>query len=134
MDDKTLAQKIRQFVRDLLGSRLVEHLEAQLFLQQSLYESRLNERDQEIARLRQEALRLTAKFEEYELDPSYFWWLAQRGKASPPASPDLHSLSEVPTPKTWREIQVEHYAREEAELQESNHGVQDSGRGEIVRE
>src|ERR1700690_381578 len=128
MNELTLAQRIRKFIRDLFGSRLVEHLETELFRQQSQYDARLLERDQEIAELRQEALRLRAKFDEYELDPSYFWWLAERGRksAAPPPNPDLHSQSEVSAPKSWRQIQDDWYREQASE--ESTNGVPDSGR------
>lgn len=131
MTELTFAQKARKFVRDLLGSRLVEHLETELFHQQTMYDARLNERDQEIAQLRQEALRLRAKFDEYELDPSYFWWLAERGKRTPPPDDNIHSVSEVPAPKSWREIQTDWYRQQASE--ESSNGVPDSGRVEVVR-
>ena len=128
----TFAQRARKFIRDLFGSRLVEHLEAELFRQQSFYEQRLLERDQTIAELRQEALRLQAKFSEYELDPTYFWWLAQRGRTPVPANSDSHSFSEVPV-STWQQIQDEWYKRQEESSKESPNGVQNSGRNEELR-
>lgn len=130
--DATLASKIRQWLRDLFGSRLVEHLEEEKFRQQRVYEERLDERDREIARLQGEIARLTTKFDEYELDPSYFWWLAQRGRSTPTRS-DSNSLSEVPAPKSWADIQREHYEREERELKESQNGVPDAGRNQELR-
>ncbi len=132
MNELTFAQRIRKFIRDLFGSRLVEHLQAELYRQQASYESRLLERDQTIAELRQEALRLTAKFSEYELDPSYFWWLAQRGRVQTP-QPDSHSSSE-PTPLTWAQIQAEHYRQQEEAPKETSNGVSDSGRSEELRQ
>ena len=134
MDDKiSVAQKIRRTIRELFGSRLVEHLEAEKFLQQSLYEARILERDQEIDRLRQELATLRGKFSEYELDPSYFWWLSQRGRSSPAPPSDSHSVSEVSAPKTWRQIQDEWYAAQETP-EETTNGVSDPGRSESVRQ
>jgi hypothetical protein len=131
LDDKTLAQKIRQFVRDLFGSRLTEHLETEKFHQQTMYEARLLERDQTIAALRQELLRLQAKFDEFELDPSYFWWLAQRGRSTLPPRSDSNSVSEVPA-STWQAIQAEHYRKQELP-EETNDGLSNAGRGEELR-
>ena len=109
---RTVAQRIRQTVRDLFGSRLVEHLEEEKFRQQSVYEARLAERDAEIVRLRSEALRLQAKFDEFELDPSYFWWLANRTRKPN----DTHSIPDTSAPPTtWDQIQAEHYRRQAEE-------------------
>ncbi len=128
----TVGKQIRKFLNELFGSRLVEHLQAELYRQQAGYEQRLQERDQIIAELRQEALRLAAKFSEYELDPSYFWWLAQRGRTLTP-QPDSHSSSE-PTPLTWAQIQAEHYRQQEEAPKETSNGVSDSGRSEELRQ
>lgn len=138
MDDKiSVARRIRAFIRDLFGSRLVEHLEEEKFRLQTVYESLISDRDRQIAELKEEITRLQSKFTEYELDPSYFWWLAQRGRPSPTPR-DPNSLSEVPDGyKSWAQIQREHYDAEELAARtskESSNGVQDSGRVEAVRE
>ena len=109
----SFAEKVRKFFRDLFGSRLVLHLETELLSQQSSYETRLNERDQTISDLRSEVRELKSKQEQLELDPSYFWYLANRSqtrKPAPSADPILDtSVSE------WQRIQNQWYTEQETE-------------------
>lgn len=62
-----IAQKIRQFLRDLLGSRLVARLEEDLLRLRADYDARLNERDETIADLRDQLAQLRAKLDTYEV-------------------------------------------------------------------
>jgi len=125
----TKAESFRNFFHQLFGSRLVQHLETELLKQQSDYESRLLERDQLIGDLRSELQRLRSKFEEMELDPSYFWYLANRSqlKREPPKYSDPVTDTAA---SEWHRIQAEHYRREaEEEAAEANkNGVSNSGR------
>lgn len=124
----TFAERVRKFLRDLFGSRLVLHLETELLSQQSQYETRLNERDQLISDLRSEVRDLKSKQEQLELDPSYFWYLANRSQSRRPAPPSADPILDTSVSE-WQRIQNEHYAREEAEaLKEHSNGVSNGGR------
>src|ERR1035437_8644523 len=68
MDEQggTLAKNIRQFFRDLLGSRLTAHLEIEMLRLRTDFEQRLMEKDVTIAGLREEKQMLLSKVATYE--------------------------------------------------------------------
>ena len=67
MDEQSLGARIRQFLRDLFGSRLVDQLETELLRIRNDYESRLHERDEVIAEQRSRIAQLDGKIDRYEL-------------------------------------------------------------------
>jgi len=91
MEKLRKAERIRQCLRDLFGSRLVEHLEEEKFRQQSVYEDRLAERDAEIVRLRSEALRL--KLSSTNLNSTH---PTSGGSPTAPVNPTIHTLFQIP--------------------------------------
>lgn len=116
------AEKIRKWFHDLFGSRLVVHLETALLKQQSEYDQRLNEKDQIIVDLKSELQRLRGRFDELEMDPSYFWMLASRSKSK-------NAFSSFPDPipdtsvSSWRKIQEDWNRQQEAEeIKEAENG------------
>lgn len=60
-------QQIRQFFRDLLGSRLNAHLEEELLRLRSDYDTRLQERERTIAEQREELIQLRSKLDRWEM-------------------------------------------------------------------
>lgn len=61
-----MANRIRMFLRELLGSRLVERLEEDLLRQRQDFEARLQDKDQVVADLRTEKATLLGKIIMYE--------------------------------------------------------------------
>ncbi len=67
MANETLAQKVRTFVRDLFGSRLVATLELRVIEIQQEHEHRVADKDDLIASLRSDLAKALAKIETYEI-------------------------------------------------------------------
>jgi hypothetical protein len=115
MDEQNLATTIRQFLRDLLGSRLTSHLEDELMRLRSDYETRLLERERTISDLREQLSSLSSKVDRYELVllplSSPIGSLFSPKKSS--ASPNLQATTEPP-PTRWEEIQAD-WERQQAE-------------------
>ena len=61
-----IAQRIRAFLRELFGSRLVARLEEDLLRLRADYDQRLNERDETIADLREQLTQARGKLDTYE--------------------------------------------------------------------
>jgi hypothetical protein len=108
-----MGKRIRQFLRELLGSRLVEHMEVELLRLQSDLQQLRQDKDEVIADLRNEKAALTAKCAIFEfsvnqkvgIDPS------QRT----PKRPSFSSFEE-PRPMTrWQQVQMEHEKQLEKE-------------------
>lgn len=58
--------EIRQFLRELFGSRLNAHMEDELFRLRGDYDTRLQEREARIAELKEQVLHLAEKIDRYE--------------------------------------------------------------------
>src|ERR1019366_979915 len=63
---ETVGARIRQFFRELLGSRIAEHLEVELLHLRQDFEQRLQEKDLLVATLREEKQLLMLKVTAYE--------------------------------------------------------------------
>ena len=125
---------IRLFFRGLMGSRVAETLELENMRQRQIYEHRLQERDGQISELREERDRLRAKFDEYEADPTYFWWLSQRAatRARIDKPPVFEQDTEPPTSSSWQAVQADWYRKQAEEAaKEKNNGVSEQGRTEV---
>jgi hypothetical protein len=101
-----MGKRIRQFLRELLGSRLVEHMEVELLRLQSDLQQLRQDKDEVIADLRNEKATLTAKLAIFEfslqqkvgIDP------AQRSARKP-----SFGAFEEPRPMTrWQQVVAEH--------------------------
>jgi hypothetical protein len=119
-DEKMSGQQIRQFFRDLFGSRLAETLEEAALRQREQYEYRLQEKERVIVDLRADLTELRAKCDRYEL--------ALVPLVSPagdflrgPQPPPLQPLTE-PDPTSWAGIRAAHMR---AEFGEEKDGVQE---------
>ena len=131
------ARDIRRWFTDLFGSRLVDRLEEDLLRLRADYDSRLNERDQTIADLRAELQRFRLKQDEYELDPSYFWWLAHRGQRERQQKTGTLEAVSGPAEGSWQWVQQQHYKQQEEEAareQEIKNGIPSQGREEVQQQ
>jgi len=106
-EGESLAKRFRQFFRDLLGSRITEHLEVELLRLRSDFEQRLQEKDNLIASLREEKSLLTSKIAIYEttLMPYASRMGAEVVAYQKPTKPAF-SFVDVPAPKSrWQQVQ-----------------------------
>lgn len=116
----TIAQKIRQFLRELFGSRLIVELELSAHALTEQYEARIQERDIVIADLRDQLAQVRAKIEMYEL---VLIPLSNSGGnvLNRRPAPVLEPLTE---PVGWAAIQSKWERDQEAEaLEEKQNGV-----------
>jgi hypothetical protein len=107
--------QIRQFLRELFGSRLNAHMEDELFRLRGDYETRLQERETRIAELKEQVSQLTSKVDRYELvllpltSPMGQFFAPK--KERPPLVPAEDG------PKSWQEVQLEWDAEQAKEAQ-----------------
>lgn len=109
----TIAEQIRQFFRDLFGSRLIQRLEYDLLETRNDYERRLAEKNELIDALRAEIMSVRAKMELWEqvIIPV----ASPVGKLFSPKREQTFEAITGPEPGSWAWVQAEH-ARKEAEL------------------
>ena len=106
-ESRSIAKRIREFFRDLLGSRITEHLEVELLRLRTDFEQRLQDKDQTIASLREEKSLLMSKITTYEMTIMPY---ASRAGAEvvayqKPKKPAF-SFVDVPAPKSrWQQVQ-----------------------------
>ena len=106
-ESRTIAKSIRGFFRDLLGSRITEHLEVELLRLRSDFEQRLLDKDNTIASLKEEKHILLSKLTMYEMTLMPY---ASRAGAEvvayqKPKKPAF-SFVDVPAPKSrWQQVQ-----------------------------
>src|ERR1700690_3252884 len=67
LQEETLGARIRLFLRELLGSRLVSHLEVELLRLRNDMDERLFDKDRIITELRSEKAEMQSKLTSYEL-------------------------------------------------------------------
>lgn len=123
------AKKIREFINDLFRSNLVTRLEYDILHQQSQYEDRIREKDEEIGRLRTQIVALNNKIDDYMSDPSFVWWLTQRNQAPRTHTPQQIPSVDTPRASTWQEIQADWYRK-----QEESNGVPVERRSEELQQ
>ena len=109
-------KRIRQFFRDLFGSRVSEHLEIEKIQLRQDYEKRLLEKDTQIASLREEKALLTSKITVYELTllPHASRSGAEVVAYSKPKKPSFSFVDTTPVKSRWQQYQ-EDYAKAEEE-------------------
>ncbi len=108
-----MGSAIRQFLRDLFGSRVISSLELQLLQLRQDFEKRLQDKDQVITELRTERAIMQGRMMIYEntIMPLASRAGAQVVAASNPAKPKPNFPAElmVDRPKTkWELVQDEH--------------------------
>jgi hypothetical protein len=117
------AKAIREFFKDLFGSRLIARLEEDLLRLRSDFEQRLMERDQTIAELRTEKAGLLAKTLVYErtIMPLASRQGAEIVAATKPIKPNFGlDFNAPPVLSKWQQVQADHERRlaEEEKLEQ----------------
>ena len=109
-DVPTVGSHIRQFLRELFGSRLVERLETDLLSLRNDYDQRLHEQSLVISSLRKEKSQLVAKVALYEiaLMPLQTRAGAQVVASQSPKKPSFAEEFDFPTKTRWQILQEEH--------------------------
>jgi hypothetical protein len=117
-----LGKRIRQFFRDLFGSRITEHLEIELIQLRQDFEQRLQDQGLVIAALQEEKALLNAKIIVYE--NTVMSHSSRMGaevvayqKPKPP-KPNFSFVDIPPTQSRWEKVQQEHDAKIAQELKE----------------
>ena len=120
MENETIGARIRQFFRELFGSRLVSRLEEDLIRLRQDFESRTQEHQILVASLREEKQMLLSKVATYEnvIMPHSSRAGAEVVAYQKPTKPAF-SFMDIPAPKSrWQMVQDEHDAQMEKEIEE----------------
>jgi hypothetical protein len=121
-EDSMNGASIRDFFRELFGSRLVESLELQLIQLRTDFAARLQDKDNTIASLRELMAAMEAKITRYEcvIMPTASRAGAELVKEAQPAKPNFgiaDDWSNLPQVKTrWQIVQDAHEAEIAAEI------------------
>lgn len=116
---ETWGARIRQFFRELFGSRLVEQLQEDLMRLRNDRDQQLHDKDQVILSLREEKQLMMSKLAAYELTlmPHASRQGAEYVKTVKPLRPDF-SFVDIPAPLTkWEKLQQDHEAQMQKELE-----------------
>ena len=115
-DVESIGKRIRQFFRELFGSRVVEHLETELVQLRQDFEKRLQDKDQSIASLREEKALLMSKIAMYEMTimPHSSRIGAEVVTYNKPKKPSFAFVDTGHTKSRWEQYQEDYY-KEEAE-------------------
>jgi hypothetical protein len=121
-----VGERIRMFFRQLLGSRLTEHMEEELHRLRGDYETRLRERESYIADLKAMIQEQKAKIAEYELVLIPLTSGNILGGRKPPNV----SMEPIVETGTWAAEKANYYKQQEEEAlkEQSNAGIE--GRAE----
>ena len=106
---------IRQFFRDLFGSRIVEHLETSLIQLRQDFDQRIQDKDKEISALKEEKALLTSKITIYEMTlmPHASRAGAEVVAYSKPKKPNFEFFDSIQTKSRWEQYQEDYYKSEE---------------------
>jgi hypothetical protein len=109
-------KSIRQFLRDLLGSRLAEVMQTEILRLQMENQQLRQDKDQTIAELRSEKAQLAAKVGMYELNINQRVGIDPTRKRA--EKPSFASFTSPKVKTAWQAEQEEHDARIAKELME----------------
>jgi hypothetical protein len=109
-------KSIRQFLRDLLGSRLAEVMQTEILRLQMENQQLRQDKDQTIAELRSEKAQLNAAVLTYQLNINQRVGIDPTRKRA--EKPSFASFTSPKVKTAWQAEQEEHDARIEAELAE----------------
>lgn len=114
--------EIRNFFRELLGSRLIERLEVDLQMQRVDFDLRLQDKEYVIADLRMEKQQLLSKIALYELTimPRASVQGAEVVGYQKPTKPNFSKemFLSPPPMSSWQKVQFEHEERMKREVEE----------------
>jgi hypothetical protein len=115
-EKQTLAQKIRQFLRDLFGSRLVSTLELRVLEVQQECERRVADKDRVIEMLQSDLATVRAKLE--MLETVVIPVISPVGNLFKP-KPDKQTFEAMtgPTPGSWAWVQAEWDRKQREEIE-----------------
>jgi hypothetical protein len=115
-----LGKRIRQFFRDLFGSRVTEHLEVALVQLRQDFERRLQDKDVMVSSLREEKAMLMSKITLYELTimPHASRTGAEVVAYQKPKKPNFSFVDVPPEKSRWERVQDEHNKQMAEELAE----------------
>jgi hypothetical protein len=114
--EETYGARIRQFIQELFGSRLTAHLEDEITRLRNDHDRALQDRDTQIAVLREEKQLLMSKITAYE-----FAVLPRTSRAGAeviayqkpaPPKPNFSFADLPPTKSKWEQFQENYYAGE----------------------
>ena len=109
-------KSIRQFLRDLLGSRLAEVMQTEILRLQMENQQLRQDKDQTIAELRSEKAQLAATVSLYQMNINARVGIDPTRKRA--EKPSFASFESPRVKTSWQAEQEEHDARIEAELAE----------------
>jgi outer membrane protein TolC len=113
---QTLAHKVREFFRDLFGSKLIQRLEMDLLMARSDLQQLRQDKDEVIAELRSEKAQLMATVALYQVS------INQRVGIDPtrkrPEKPSFANFNSPPAMSSWQKEVAEHDAQISKELAE----------------
>ena len=115
---ETAGAKIRQFLRELFGSRLIATLELDLLRLRQDFESRLQEKDRIIASLREEKQQLNSKIVVFEntVMPHSSRMGAEVIAYTKPTKPNFTFIDSGQPKTKWQAYQDEYYKAQAAEI------------------
>ena len=116
----TSGARIRQFLRELFGSRITAQLELDLLRLRQDFEERLQDKERTIATLREDIQRLNSKVATYELSilPHSSRLGAEIVASQKAAKPTFAFEGLAPTKTKWQMIQDQHDEQMRKELAE----------------
>jgi hypothetical protein len=106
---ETFGALIRQFFRELFGSRYTQHLEEEILRLINDHDRTLHDRDVQLASQREEISRLNSKIATYDLT---------RAPRAARASSKFDFFSMPPTKSRWQVVQEQHDEQMRKELEE----------------
>jgi hypothetical protein len=120
MENETFGARIRQFLRELFGSRLIAQLELDLLRLRQDFDERLQDKDRTIAALREDIQRLQSKVVLYEntIMPHSSRMGAEVAAYVKPVKPTFSFNDIGPTKSKWEQVQADHEAQMRKELAE----------------
>ena len=120
MENETFGARIRQFLRELFGSRLIAQLELDLLRLRTDMDQRLQDKDRTIATLREDIQRQQSKIAVYEatIMPHSSRMGAEVAAYVKPVKPTFSFNDIGPTKSKWEQVQADHEAQMRKELAE----------------
>jgi hypothetical protein len=118
--NETFGARIRQFFRELFGSRLIAQLELDLLRLRTDMDQRLQDKDKIIATLREDIQRQNSKIAVYEntIMPHSSRMGAEVAAYVKPTKPNFSFTDIGPTKSRWEQVQDAHNAQMAKELAE----------------
>jgi hypothetical protein len=119
---ETFGARIRQFFKELLGSRLVERLETDLITLRNDFDQRMHEQVLIIAGLREEKQILMSKIMMYEntvmAHSSRMGAEVVAYQKPKPPKPSFSFVDAAPTMSRWEKVQADHDEQMRKEIEE----------------